>query len=1025
MISLFAPSAIARKRTRSSQQRRFSRLSLSELEPRLLMAAPQFYSGRVLGNVQSAEISAASGITASRENSGVLWTFNDVGDSRIFATDVTGRTLGTFATGATVRDYEDIAIGPGPTAGRSYVYVADIGDNAITRTSIAVVRVPEPTVLASQSPVTTSLTGVETFTFRYPDGPHNAETLIVDPANGDLYVVTKSDARNRIYRAAAPLNSGTTTTLQFMGEMTWGGAVGGAISTDGSELLVKNLNTVYHYPRAAGTSITTALQAAPSTLPYTAQQLGEGITFDADGWGYFTNSEGTNQPLYYYERMAAPTNAGSFRFAVVGDYGWDNPNEDKVADLIKSWDPSFVITMGDNNYDVGAASTIDKNIGKHYSQYIASYQGVYGPGSTENRFFPSLGNHDWGTPGAQPYLNYFALPGIERYYDYVKGPVHFFVVDSDPNEPDGRTSTSKQGQWLQAALAASTSEYNVVYMHHSPYSSSSTHGPEPVMQWPFKQWGADVVLTGHDHTYERMLVDGLTYIVNGIGGRSLYGFGIPIAGSQVRYNGNYGAQLVTVDASGMKFDLYSIDGVLRDSFTIPPSQTPPPPPPLPAGTLIPVGATWKYLDTGVAPASGWTTTTFNDTAWKSGRAQLGYGDGDEATIVSYGPNSSSKYVTTYFRKTFNVPDISQIGTLTMQLKRDDGAIVYVNGREVVRSNMPAGTVTNTTFASTAIGAPAESTFYRFTVDKSALVNGTNVVAVEIHQGNRTSSDLSFDLELTSTTPTPAPAETLLVNTGAAWKYLDTGGDQGTAWRSSAFNDTSWKNGRTQFGYGEGDETTVVSYGGNVNNRRVTTYFRSAFNVADPAQFSGLTVDLLRDDGAVIYLNGVEVLRSNMPSGTIGFNTLAASNIAAEAERTYYSYPIAASRLVSGRNVLAVELHQANVTSYDTSFDLRLKGALRSTLAASGLNEGSSGSTAPWAPAETSASAEDRPGQATSSGSGTSESATVTPQIEPNRPGTARTSELIADWRRLLQSELARNRRAVARQAVDQVLGSWK
>jgi hypothetical protein len=972
-----------------------------------MMAAPQFYNGRVLGNVQSTAISAASGIVASRASAGVLWTFNDVGDSRIFATDVKGRTLGTFTTGTTVRDFEDIAIGPGPTAGRQYVYVADIGDNSINRATVAIVRVPEPTVQAGQSPVSTAATGVETFTFRYPDGPHNAETLIVDPTNGDLYIVTKSDARNRIYRAAAPLTAGATTTLQFMGEMTWSGAVAGDISPDGSELLVKALNTVYYYPRAAGGSITAALQAAPSTLPYTAQQLGEGISFDADGWGYYTNSEGTNQPLYYYERVAA-TN-GTFRFAVIGDYGWDNPNEDKVADLVKTWDPAFVLTMGDNNYDVGSATTIDPNIGKHYSQFIGSYQGIYGPGASQNRFFPSLGNHDWATAGAQPYLNYFALPGNERYYDYVKGPVHFFALDSDPSEPDGRSSTSRQAQWLQSALAASTSQYNVVYMHHSPYSSSSTHGPDPVMQWPFKQWGADIVLTGHDHTYERLFVDGLTYTVNGIGGRSLYGFAAPVPGSQVRYNGNYGAQLVTVDASGMKFDLYSIDGVQRDSFTIAANQNPPPPPPSQPTTLIATGDTWKYLDTGTAPAAGWTGTSFSDAAWKSGRAQFGYGDGDEATIVSYGPNSSSKYVTTYFRKTINIADVNQIGNVTMRLKRDDGAIVYINGREVVRSNMPSGTVTNTTLASTAIGDPAEATFYSFNVDRSVLVNDTNVVAVEIHQGNRTSSDVSFDLELTSTAPSTQPTETTFVTTGATWKYLDTGGSQGAAWKETTFNDSQWKSGRTQFGYGEGDEATVVSDGGNANNRRVTTYFRTSFDVASPAQYSELNLELLRDDGAVVYLNGAEVVRSNMPAGTIGFTTLAASNVAADAERTFFKYTIPVSALAAGRNVLAVELHQANVTSYDTSFDLRLKGTVRSSLTASGLSTGSSAAPLVSAP--------------TSENTATPARSTDALQADPAASPASPANDL-SNWRRLSQSELATRRHAPARQAVDEVMSLW-
>jgi len=267
---------------------------------------------------------------------------------------------------------------------------------------------------------------------------------------------------------------------------------------------------------------------------------------------------------------------GTVEFAVIGDYGWDGPNEQAVADLVKSWDPDFVITVGDNNYSFGEAATIDANIGKYYKEFIGNDAAGIGSGSLENRFFPALGNHDWATMGAQPYLDYFDLPGAgfsstssnERYYDFVQGPVHFFVIDSDVHEPDGNSSTSVQAQWLRQQLAASTSVYDVVYFHDAPYSSS-VHGSNAVLQWPFKQWGAEVILSGHDHTYERIDVDGLPYFVNGLGGRSIYNFNTPVAGSQARYNNNYGAMLVTADDSSMTLEFYSVaGGTLVDTFTI-------------------------------------------------------------------------------------------------------------------------------------------------------------------------------------------------------------------------------------------------------------------------------------------------------------------------------------------------------------------------------------------------------------------------------------------------------------------------
>src|SRR6185436_2129527 len=154
-------------------------------------------------------------------------------------------------------------------------------------------------------------------------------------------------------------------------------------------------------------------------------------------------------------KPAPPAEPRTLHFAVIGDYGSGSADEAAVASLVAGWNPEIVVTVGDNNYPLGEQATIDDHIGQFYSAFIHPYTGAYGPGATVNRFFPSLGNHDWYTAGAVPYLAYFTLPGNERYYDFVRGPVHFFALDSDPNEPDGVTSTSIQGQWLKAKLAAS------------------------------------------------------------------------------------------------------------------------------------------------------------------------------------------------------------------------------------------------------------------------------------------------------------------------------------------------------------------------------------------------------------------------------------------------------------------------------------------------------------------------------------------------------------------------------------------
>ncbi len=253
-------------------------------------------------------------------------------------------------------------------------------------------------------------------------------------------------------------------------------------------------------------------------------------------------------------------------FAVIGDYGQAGPNEAAVAALVKSWDPAFVVTVGDDNYPSGSAATIDANIGQYYHEFIAPYKGSYGPGASENRFWPTLGNHDWIASGAAPYLAYFTLPGVERYYTIARGPVQIFAVDSDPNEPHGVTATSVQGQWLQGQLAASTACWKLVFFHHPPYSSG-LHGSNLWMQWPFAAWGASAVLAGHDHTYERIVRDGFPYFVNGLGGASIYGFGLPVTGSAARYNASYGAMRVTATETSLTYQFITTAGTVVDTYT--------------------------------------------------------------------------------------------------------------------------------------------------------------------------------------------------------------------------------------------------------------------------------------------------------------------------------------------------------------------------------------------------------------------------------------------------------------------------
>lgn len=265
---------------------------------------------------------------------------------------------------------------------------------------------------------------------------------------------------------------------------------------------------------------------------------------------------------------AEPVEPQVLRFATIGDFGWDGVPLSDVADLVKSWDPDFLLALGDNNYDNGAASTIDRNIGKYFHEYIYNYQGSYGPGSSTQRFWAVLGNHEYVTSGAVPHLNYFDFPGNERYFDFVQGPVHFFAINSNSQEPDGVNIQSKQAEWLKTKLELSSSPWKVVFFHHPPFSSGE-HGSNAGMQWPFQNWGASAVLAGHDHTYERIVVNGFPYFVNGLGGRSLYTIrSAKVAGSAFAYNRDYGAQLIEATDRTMTFKFYNRAGEELDSYVM-------------------------------------------------------------------------------------------------------------------------------------------------------------------------------------------------------------------------------------------------------------------------------------------------------------------------------------------------------------------------------------------------------------------------------------------------------------------------
>lgn len=310
------------------------------------------------------------------------------------------------------------------------------------------------------------------------------------------------------------------------------------------------------------------------------------------------------------------------RFAVIGDFGSSSEgvkgkddlrrSERLVAEMVKGWNPAFIVALGDNNYECGAAETIVENIGQYYCDFI------YNPGAPQgqvcqgraardkqNRFFPVIGNHDCYAPGAKPHLAYFSeLPGNRRYYDFVQGPVHFFALNSEAKqacekleeeeekeaaereaagkkpkgppcggascdcEPDGATQDSKQALWLRKALEASKAEWKLAFFHRPPYSCGEKTTAE-WMRWPFEAWGMSGVLTGHRHVYERIVrkdSPNFPYFVNGVGGTELSGckkadtpVNLPPAEfDAVHVEDRHGAMLVEASATELTFQFYSV-----------------------------------------------------------------------------------------------------------------------------------------------------------------------------------------------------------------------------------------------------------------------------------------------------------------------------------------------------------------------------------------------------------------------------------------------------------------------------------
>jgi len=269
----------------------------------------EYLAGQRMGVVQSDLLREVSGIAASRRNPGVLWVHNDSGDApKVYAIDTKAELLGACTIrGATLRDWEDIAIGPGPDPNQQCLYIGDIGDNQAKRANVTIYRVAEPRV-DSTAPFGRMVIGpAETITLTYPDGPRDAETLLVDPLTRDIYIISKRTLFSRVYLAAFPQSTTQRTTMKSVAVMPWGFATGGDVSPDGRRVIVRGMFNASLWERPAGEPLWRAFSGKQVQIPLADEPQGEAICFDAEGQGYFTISEMAHPPLYYFAHTTAPS----------------------------------------------------------------------------------------------------------------------------------------------------------------------------------------------------------------------------------------------------------------------------------------------------------------------------------------------------------------------------------------------------------------------------------------------------------------------------------------------------------------------------------------------------------------------------------------------------------------------------------------------------------------------------------------------------------------------------------------------
>jgi acid phosphatase type 7 len=598
--------------------------------------------------------------------------------------------------------------------------------------------------------------------------------------------------------------------------------------------------------------------------------------------GSTTTQQAGNDANHFFVTAPATGTNKATRIWVLGDAGTGSSAQTSVRDAYYNFTGTrhtdLWLMLGDNAYSSSTDSEMQSRLFNIYPTMLR-----------KSALWATRGNHESATNGSGVPWHYVAWTqptggeaggvssGTEAYFSFNYGKIHLINLDSFGSS---RSSTGAMANWLRNDMAANTATWTIAFFHHPPYSKGSHNSDSesqliemrtnilPILE----NGGVDLVLSGHSHAYERsFLLD------------SHYGSSGTLTAA-MKLNGGSGRE----DGSG---------AYTKASTT-------------PAAHL---GAVYA-----VAGSSGQTSGgTLNHPAMFISLNQLG-----SMVLDIDGNRLDAKFL----RETGAIADyFTMLKTTAGGPPPAPTGLVATpgNGQVSLAWNAATGAATYNVKRSTTSGGPytvrATGLTQRSYTD-TGLTNGTtyHYVVSGVSSGGQEGANSAQ----ASATPAVGTGPTTFVARGATWKYLDNGTNQGTAWRATGFNDSTWASGAAELGYGDGDEATTVSYGPNSSNKYITTYFRRAFTVTDAATYTGLSINIRRDDGAVIYINGTEVARSSMPTGTITYTTAATGT---SSETTFFAHTAPASVLVNGTNVIAVEIHQSGPTSSDISFNMDLIG----------------------------------------------------------------------------------------------------